>query len=88
MRKLGVVLVKAPDELMYWPRLFLIATEACAICWSSSTRPLMKILPSVKTVPSVGASRFSVTVGGRSPGYAGYRAVAPVVEGSCCPDVS
>ena len=58
------------------------------MAWSSSSRPLMKMRESVNAVPSVGASRFSVTVGARSPGYTRYRAVAPVVDGSCWPAVS
>ena len=60
VRQLSLVLVNVPDELMYWPGAFLIATSTPAICWSSSTRPLTKIRPSVKAVPSSGENRSSL----------------------------
>ncbi len=68
VRQLWVVLVNVPDELMYWPKLFLMATCAEAICWSSSTRPLTTMRESVNAVPSGGENRPSTKTGGVSPG--------------------
>ena len=53
----------------------MIATSTRCIAWSSSARPLTKIRPSWNTVPSVGASRLSVRVGGNVTG------VDPVTSG-------
>ena len=54
MTQVAVVLVNAPDAVMYWFGAFGIATSTLAIDWSSSARPLTKILPSAKAVPSIG----------------------------------
>src|SRR3954466_14138467 len=81
-RQLGAVLVvgKAPDEFMYSRVLaFWMATWPWAICRLSSSRPLTRIRASVNTVPLLGASRSSRTIGGVSPGYTGYRELAAVV---------
>ena len=53
---------------MYWPAALTIATSTSSIAWSSSARPLTKILPSGKTVPSIGCSSASLSTGGWSPG--------------------
>ncbi len=68
VRQLAFVLVNVPLELMYRPSESTMPISTRCIAWSSSARPLMKILPSENVVPSVGVSRDSFRTGGVSPG--------------------
>src|SRR5262245_59695595 len=66
----------------------MIPTPTDAICWSSTAPPLTTITPWSNDAPVTAAPRPAVNVGGRSPGYTRYVAVAPLVDGSCCPALS
>ncbi len=87
-RQLGVVLVNVPLELMYRPRLSMIAICTSAMLVSSWPRPLTRMRDSVNAVPSVGSCKDGSSVGVASPGNTMYSAVAAVVERSSWPAVS